>query len=93
MDTGINAILIHEDDNVVTVTAAVKKGSRAVFQKGDNIIEINIVDDIPVFHKAAVSDIKKGDSVYKYGQLIGKAVADISRGSHVHDHNISSPWI
>jgi altronate dehydratase small subunit len=91
MDTIINAILIHEDDSVVTVTTAIKKGSVVAFKEVDSVIELNVVEDIPVFHKVAVSDIKKGASVYKYGQLIGKAIVDIPRGSHIHDHNIQSP--
>jgi altronate dehydratase small subunit len=91
METIINAILIHEDDNVVTVTTAIKKSADVAFQKGNNIIEIKVVDDIPVFHKVATAEIEKGASVYKYGQLIGTAILDIVKGSHVHDHNIASP--
>ena len=88
METKINAILIHEDDNVVTVTTAVEKDSVVAFQKGDEIIEMEVLEDIPVFHKVAVTDIAKDASVSKYGQLIGKAVVDINKGSHIHDHNI-----
>ena len=91
MKTIINAILIHEDDNVATVLAALKQGSAVTFQKGDEIIELNTSEDIPVFHKVAVSEIKKDAIVYKYGQMIGKAVVEISKGNHVHDHNIKSP--
>ncbi len=91
MKNNINAILIHGDDNVVTVTSAIGKGSVLVFQKGEDIIEIKVIEDIPVFHKVAVTDIKKDAPVYKYGQLIGKAVSSIIKGSHVHDHNIESP--
>lgn len=91
MKNVINAILIHEDDNVITVTTLIKKGSIVAFQKGDEIVELNTIDEIPVFHKVAIHDIAKDASVYKYGQLIGKAVFFISRGSHVHDHNIISP--
>lgn len=91
MKTKKNAILIHEDDNVVTVTVAVEKGSVVVFKKNNDIIKLNASDDIPVFHKVAVSDIKSGAPVYKYGQTIGEAIINISKGRHVHDHNIESP--
>lgn len=91
MKTRINAILINEDDNVVTVTTTVDKGNIVAFQEGVEVIELNVIEDIPVFHKVAVADIKKDAPVYKYGQLIGKAISDISKGSHVHDHNIESP--
>ena len=91
MITRINAILIHGDDNVVTLTTAVEKGGVAAFQKGDEIIELKVAEDIPVFHKVALSEIEKGASVYKYGQLIGTATVKIVKGTHVHDHNIASP--
>ena len=87
----INAILIHKDDNVVTVTTALEKDSVLAFQKGEDIVEMKVIEDIPVFHKVAVNDIEKDGPVYKYGQLIGRAVVNINKGSHVHDHNIESP--
>ena len=55
METSINAILIHENDNVVTVTTAVEKGGMVTFQKSDDIIEMNVIEDIPVFHKVAIT--------------------------------------
>ena len=45
---------------------------------------------VPVGHKVALSDIKKGDFVYKYGAVIGRAPADIQKGEHVHSHNLRS---
>ena len=46
--------------------------------------------DVPIGHKVALADIKKGDTVWKYGQDIGKAVADIRQGEHVHVHNLKT---
>ena len=46
--------------------------------------------DIPIGHKAALRDIKTGDTIWKYGQDIGKAIADIGRGEHVHVHNVKT---
>jgi altronate dehydratase len=91
MKTNINGILINDADNVITLTTSIKKGETVGYQKGGEIIEINVVEDIPVFHKVAIADIKKNAQVYKYGQMIGKAIVDVARGSHVHDHNIASP--
>jgi (2R)-sulfolactate sulfo-lyase subunit alpha len=45
---------------------------------------------IPIGHKIALTDIKKGATVWKYGQDIGKAVADIAKGEHVHVHNLKT---
>ena len=91
MDKTMNAILIHNDDNVVTVTESLQAGSVAMYQKNEEVLEIVTLEEIPKFHKIAVADIEKTKSVYKYGQLIGEALENITKGSHVHDHNITSP--
>ncbi len=41
-------------------------------------------------HKLALRDIRKGEAIYKYGQIIGFASADIPAGGHVHVHNVSA---
>jgi (2R)-sulfolactate sulfo-lyase subunit alpha len=46
--------------------------------------------DVPIGHKIALVDIKEGDTVLKYGHDIGKAVADIKKGEHVHVHNLKT---
>ena len=91
MGENINAILIHEDDNVVTVTKAIPRDGIAEYERGGHIVHVKVLDDIPPFHKVAVTDIEKNGHVYKYGQLIGKASDKILTGNHVHDHNIKSP--
>ena len=45
---------------------------------------------VPIGHKIALANIKKGDTVWKYGHDIGKAVADIAKGEHVHVHNLKT---
>jgi altronate hydrolase len=47
-----------------------------------------LTSDVPALHKVAVSPIACGEAVFKYGQIIGFATADIPRGSHVHEHNL-----
>ena len=91
MDKKINAILIDNNDNVITATESLRSGSVARYQKDQEIMEIIVTDEIPKFHKIALADIKESTPVYKYGQLIGEAIQTISKGSHVHDHNIESP--
>ena len=91
MDKTINAILIHGDDNVVTATESLQVGSVAMYQKDRDIVELTVTEEIPKFHKIAVIDIQESQPVFKYGQLIGEAIKNIHKGSHVHDHNIASP--
>ena len=91
MDEKINAILIHNNDNVITALESLQSGSVARYQDDRELVEIVITEEIPKFHKIAVVDIQESEPVYKYGQLIGEAITTISKGSHVHDHNIASP--
>ncbi len=51
--------------------------------------EITLNQDIAFAHKVALKDFAVGDPVYKYGEIIGKATAKISKGDWVHDHNIA----
>ena len=53
----------------------------------DETITIKALDAVPLGHKIALADIKNGDTVLKYGYDVGKAVADIPKGRHVHVHN------
>jgi altronate hydrolase len=41
-------------------------------------------------HKVALGLIRKGEPVYKYGQVIGFARDDILPGDHVHVHNVAA---
>jgi (2R)-sulfolactate sulfo-lyase subunit alpha len=43
--------------------------------------------DIPIGHKVALKDLKAGDTCIKYGEDIGKIIADVKKGDHVHTHN------
>jgi len=87
----INAILIHHNDNVITVTESLHAGRVARYQTDQGVEEMIAGEEIPKFHKMALVDIQESKPVYKYGQLIGEAIKVINKGSHVHDHNIASP--
>ena len=50
--------------------------------------KVTLTEDIPMGHKIALRDIRKGEPVIKYGFPIGEATADIPRGGHVHTHNL-----
>ncbi|MEZ5740340.1 MAG: UxaA family hydrolase [Burkholderiaceae bacterium] len=43
---------------------------------------------VPFGHKVALHPIRAGEPVIKYGLAIGHAIVDISRGAHVHVHNV-----
>lgn len=53
----------------------------------DETITVKSMDAIPLGHKIALADIKEGDTLIKYGHDIGRSVANIGKGHHVHVHN------
>lgn len=46
--------------------------------------------DIPKGHKIAIRAAQAGEDVLKYGWPIGRALADIAVGDHVHVHNVAT---
>ena len=56
----------------------------------DETITLKALDPIPIGHKIALGDIKSGDTILKYGHDVGKAVAGIGKGHHVHVHNMKT---
>jgi len=51
---------------------------------------VKALDAVPLGHKIALRDLKKGDTVFKYGHDIGKVVDPAGKGRHVHVHNIKT---
>ena len=56
----------------------------------DSTVEIACIDPIPLGHKIALGEIAEGDTILKYGHDIGKAVAKIAKGGHVHTQNVKT---
>ncbi|HVV62163.1 MAG TPA: UxaA family hydrolase [Pseudolabrys sp.] len=87
-------ILAHEKKDTVgvVVVEGLKAGTSmlGVVTANDSTFRLTAKMDVPIGHKIALVDIKKGDTVWKYGQDIGKAVADIKKGEHVHVHNVKT---
>jgi (2R)-sulfolactate sulfo-lyase subunit alpha len=85
--------LVHEKaDNVGVATVDIKAGDTAsgLYMDSQEKIQIKVLDDIPLGHKLALSDMKPEDAVIKYGHDIGRVVAKISKGGHVHIQNLKT---
>lgn len=86
--------LVHQDgDSVGVITVeGVKAGQELEgwVMKEDHTIKFKVLDDIPIGHKVALMDLKPGDTVIKYGVDIGKVVAPIKKGEHLHVHNVKT---
>ena len=86
--------LVHSPkDNVgVVVVEGLKAGTRmlGVVTETDETRDLRAKHDIPIGHKIALNPLKKGDTIIKYGEDIGKMVADAGSGEHVHVHNLKT---
>lgn len=81
----MKVVKITEQDNVAVVVAPTKAG---------DVIEgmsLTALCDIPQGHKIALKDLKKGDSVIRYGVLLGYLTEDIKAGAWINEHNLELP--
>lgn len=83
---GNKLIKISPKDSVAVALTEIKKGEIIYFENK----ELTSLDTIPFGHKIALTDIKKGSNIIKYGQPIGHALTDIKRGEHIHTHNLKT---
>jgi (2R)-sulfolactate sulfo-lyase subunit alpha len=86
--------VVHEDgDGVgVVVLEGIKAGQELTgwIMEQDRDIKVQAKNDIPIGHKVALKDYAVGDTVIKYGTDIGRVVAPIKRGEHLHVHNVKT---
>ncbi|MCR4950080.1 MAG: altronate dehydratase family protein [Solobacterium sp.] len=78
----LDFIRINETDNVAVALHPIPAGT--VF------LGVEIKEDIPQGHKAALTDIPEGSMIMKYGLPIGHATKDIAKGTWVHTHNMAT---
>ena len=86
----INALLMDPADNVVTCVNEVPAGEKVVYRKGEEVLTLTALEDIPYCHKVALVDIAKGAEVIKYGESLGETSEDIPAGHWVAHHNLFS---
>jgi altronate dehydratase small subunit len=82
------ALKLSEKDNVATSLAELDPDTEVTIRWGKEEIKIKSLEKIPFGFKLALSDIKKGAKVIKYGETIGIASQNIKPGQLVHVHNI-----
>ncbi len=80
-------IRINPRDNVAVVLADdVRSGE--CYDEGE--VKTQLLADIPRGHKFALTDIKAGEEIIKYGYPIGQATDDIAAGEWIHTHNLAT---
>lgn len=80
------AVQLRPTDNVAIAARNLPAGSE--IQIAGRVVTLS--QRIGLGHKIAIFPIKKGEAIYKYGQVIGFASAEIPLGGHVHVHNVSA---
>ena len=61
-----------------------------VITEDNSTFRLEAVEDIPIGHKVALRALAPGDTAIKYGEDIGKIVAPVSTGAHVHTYNLKT---
>ena len=87
-------LLVHDPkDNVgVVVVEGLEAGTEMLCVVTHDNSDFRLVarQAVPIGHKVALRDLKTGDTVIKYGQDIGRIVASVLEGEHVHVHNLKT---
>lgn len=87
-------LLVHDRrDNVgVVVVEGLEAGTEmlCVVTEDDSDFRFTARQSVPIGHKVALVDLNVGDTVVKYGQDIGRIVAPVARGEHVHTQNLKT---
>lgn len=85
-------LLVHDHrDNVgVVVVEGLTAGTDmlCVVTADDSSFRLTARADVPIGHKVALRDLAAGDTAIKYGEDIGRFVAPVEKGGHVHVHNL-----
>ena len=90
----IPQLLVHDhEDNVgVVVVEGLKSGTKMLccVTADNSTFELEAGADVPIGHKVALNDLKEGATATKYGEDIGKFIANVEKGGHVHVHNLKT---
>jgi altronate dehydratase small subunit len=86
----MDAIMLHETDNVATALRDLAAGEEIVVGVQERSLRVRVGQPILFGHKLAVTEIGQGEHILKYGEVIGRATQAIPAGCHAHVHNIES---
>jgi galactarate dehydratase len=79
-------VQVHPQD---TVAILVNEGGLPAGTRFDS--GLTLVEDVPEAHKVALVDIEGGESIVRYGSVIGYAKEPIAKGSWVHEERMQMP--
>lgn len=85
--------IVHDEKDSVGVAVKEIKAGETVegwVMSSDATITITAKQDIKIGHKIALNDVAVEAKIIKYNVSIGKVVAPIAKGEHVHTHNLKT---
>src|SRR5882724_3383632 len=86
LPTAENAVIhLHPSDNIAIARVALSPGQQLLVEGRT----ITVEDPVPAGHKVALAAIPTGETIIRYGQVMGRARLRIEPGRHVHTHNVS----
>ena len=81
-----NKILkIHPKDNIIVALFDLKEGEILILEDK----KISLKTDVNKKHKFALENLNKGENIYLYGVVVGKAIRPIKKGEAINSKNIS----
>lgn len=78
-------IRMHPSDNVAVVA------NDGGLSEGTVVDGVTLVEDVPQAHKVALHDLEPGDTVRRYGVVIGHAAHRVQAGAWVYETNLVMP--
>lgn len=86
--------LVHNSTDTVGVAVVedIKQGQLITgwVMDTDKTIRVKAREHVPLGHKLALHDLARDDTVIKYGHDIGRVVAAVKKGGHVHVQNVKT---
>ena len=75
-------------DNVATAIQNLAQGDTIQLDPANKNSVIKLEETVPQGFKIALQNIRRGESIIKYGEVIGLATTPIKQGQCVHIHNV-----
>jgi (2R)-sulfolactate sulfo-lyase subunit alpha len=87
----LHGLIHNEGDHVAVSVRDVDPGpARLVYMDTEREVELDVLEQVPLGHKVALTDLADGADVIEYGARIGLTRRPIRKGELVHVHNLRS---
>lgn len=89
LQTDPRLILLSPADNCLIAAARLDAGTQIEIE-GERV---TLDTTIELGHKLARAALARDDKVLRYGAVIGHVTEAVSRGAHLHTHNLASDYL